>query len=53
MAAEDYSLHIYHGIGHSPNVEVSESFAGLLARFVGEVDHSGAWASNAGASPLI
>ncbi len=31
------SLHIYHGIGHSPNVEVPESFAGLLARFVGEV----------------
>lgn len=29
------SLHIYHGVGHSPNVEVPESFAGLLGRFVG------------------
>ena len=30
------SLHIYHGIGHSPNVELSESLAGLLGRFVAE-----------------
>lgn len=38
---EEYrSLHIYHGIGHSPNVEVPESLAGLLGRFVGEVGGS-------------
>jgi len=28
------SLHIFHGIGHSPNVEVPEAFAGLVTRFV-------------------
>ena len=28
-------LHIFHGIGHSPNVEAPEEFAGLLSRFVG------------------
>ncbi len=31
-------LHIYHGIGHSPNVEVPASFAHLLARFIAEVN---------------
>jgi hypothetical protein len=31
-------LHIFHGIGHSPNVEVPEAFAGLLARFIEEVN---------------
>ena len=31
------SLHIFHGIGHSPNVEVPAAFAGLLGRFVGAV----------------
>ena len=31
-------LHMYHGIGHSPNVEVPGSFAGLLAGFVAEVN---------------
>lgn len=31
-------LHIYHGIGHSPNVEVSTSFASLLTRFVSEAN---------------
>lgn len=29
-------LHIFHGIGHSPNVETPQSFAGLLTRFVAE-----------------
>jgi hypothetical protein len=29
---------MYHGIGHSPNVEVPGSFAGLLAGFVAEVN---------------
>ena len=31
-------LHMYHGIGHSPNVEVPGSFAALLAGFVAEVN---------------
>ena len=35
LPEENRSLHIYHGIGHSPNVEVPESFAGLLGRFAG------------------
>ena len=26
-------LHIFHGVGHSPNVKVPEEFAGLLSRF--------------------
>ena len=30
-------LHVYHGIGHSPNVEVPASFAHLMARFIAEV----------------
>ena len=30
------SLHIFHGIGHSPNVEVPQRLAGLLTRFVEE-----------------
>ena len=30
-------LHIYHGIGHSPNVEIPQRLAGLLTRFVEEV----------------
>ena len=38
LLEENRSLHIYHGIGHSPNVEVAESFAGLLGRFVGKVN---------------
>ncbi len=37
LSEESRSLHIYHGIGHSPNVEVPESLAGLLGRFVAEV----------------
>ena len=31
-------LHMFHGIGHSPNVEVPRRFSGLLARFVYEVN---------------
>ena len=31
------SLHIFHGIGHSPNVEIPDRLAALLTRFVGEV----------------
>ena len=31
------SLHIFHGIGHSPNVEVPARLAGLLTRFASEV----------------
>lgn len=27
-------LHIFHGVGHSPNVQVAARFAGLLDRFV-------------------
>ena len=30
-------LHVFHGIGHSPNVEVPARLAGLLTRFAGEV----------------
>ena len=30
-------LHIFHGIGHSPNVEVPKRLAGLLTRFAAEV----------------
>ena len=32
------SLHIFHGVGHSPNVEIPQRLAGLLTRFVEEVD---------------
>jgi branched-chain amino acid transport system permease protein len=31
-------LHIFHGIGHSPNVEAPRRFAGLLTRFVEEIN---------------
>ena len=31
------SLHIFHGIGHSPNVEIPDRLAALPTRFVGEV----------------
>ena len=37
LPEESRHLHIFHGIGHSPNVEVPARFAGLLARFVAEV----------------
>ncbi len=31
-------LHVFHGIGHSPNVEVPKRLAGLLERFAVEVN---------------
>jgi hypothetical protein len=32
---EDYRfLHIFHGVGHPPNVQVAARFTGLLERFV-------------------
>lgn len=37
LPPENRSLHIFHGIGHSPNVEVPSRLAGLLTRFAGEV----------------
>ena len=33
-------LHVFHGIGHFPNVEVPGRLAGLLTRFAGEVSRS-------------
>lgn len=36
LPEETRSLHIFHGMGHSPNVETPDRFAGLLTRFVGE-----------------
>jgi len=38
LPEETRHLHIYHGIGHSPNVEVPASFAHLIARFIAEVN---------------
>ena len=38
-------LHIFHSIGHSPNVEVPRRFAGLLTRFVEEVNEEKAVAA--------
>ena len=37
LPEETRHLHIYHGIGHSPNVETPQRFAGLLTRFAREV----------------
>ena len=37
LPPENRHLHIFHGIGHSPNVEVPGRLAGLLTRFAGEV----------------
>ena len=31
-------LHIFHGIGHSPNVAVPDEFVGLVERFIAEVN---------------
>ena len=36
LPEEIRSLHIFHGIGHSPNVETPQRLAGLLTRFVEE-----------------
>ncbi len=37
LPQEDRHLHVFHGIGHSPNVEIPGRLAGLLTRFAGEV----------------
>jgi hypothetical protein len=34
LPAERRFLHIYHGVGHSPNVEVPQELATLLRSFV-------------------
>lgn len=34
MPEDSRFLHIFHGVGHSPNVQVAARFAGLLERFV-------------------
>jgi pimeloyl-ACP methyl ester carboxylesterase len=34
LPAERRFLHISHGVGHSPNVQVASQFAELLDRFV-------------------
>jgi pimeloyl-ACP methyl ester carboxylesterase len=31
------SLHVFHSVGHSPNVELAERFAGTLKRFIGGI----------------
>ncbi len=38
LPEENRHLHVFHGIGHSPNVEVPARFAGLLGRFIAEVN---------------
>jgi pimeloyl-ACP methyl ester carboxylesterase len=37
LPAERRFLHIYHGVGHSPNVEVPQELAALLRAFVDRV----------------
>ncbi len=37
LPPDNRHLHIFHGIGHSPNVEVPARLSGLLTRFAGEV----------------
>ena len=37
LPPENRHLHVFHGIGHSPNVEVPSRLAGLLTRFADEV----------------
>ena len=41
-------LHIFHGIGHSPNVQVAPRLAGLLTRFVCQTAPQAAAASHTG-----
>lgn len=31
-------LHVWHGVGHSPNLDCPEELAGLIGRFVGRAD---------------
>ncbi len=38
MPPEVRHLHVFHGVGHSPNVAVPAEFAELLAKFVAEVN---------------
>ena len=38
LPEETRHLHIFHGIGHSPNVEAPSLFAGLLSRFIAKVN---------------
>ena len=45
LPPENRHLHVFHGIGHSPNVEVPGRLAGLLTRFAGEVSHRKAGAA--------
>ena len=37
LPEQNRHLHIFHGIGHSPNVEVPARLAGLVTRFASEV----------------
>ena len=37
LPEENRHLHVFHGIGHSPNVELPARLAGLLTRFADEV----------------
>ena len=37
LPEETRHLHMFHGIGHSPNVEVPKRLAGLLERFAAEI----------------
>jgi pimeloyl-ACP methyl ester carboxylesterase len=37
LTPERRFLHIYHGVGHSPNVEIAQELAALLSAFVERV----------------
>lgn len=37
LPAATRSLHIFHSVGHSPNVELAERFAGTLRRFIADI----------------
>ena len=39
LPEENRHLHVFHGIGHSPNVEVPARLSGLLTRFANELQH--------------
>ena len=45
LPEENRHLHVFHGIGHSPNVEVPGRLAGSLTRFAGEVSRETAAAA--------
>lgn len=38
LPAERRHLHVFHGVGHSPNVALPGEFAGLITKFVEEVN---------------